>query len=127
MCSLTFCRLLRIRNSFCRFSECGSWKDFHPHFYNTSRCLFYSSRRRAFFSFWFRISYKGNNCRLKNISLRRQFRFDKMAAQNLNIIRKWSLSILKPAEFSRHKLSMRKKRFVVSLRPIKYLEELLEA
>ena len=51
---------------------------------------------------------------------------DKMAAQNLNIIRKWSLSILKPAELSRHKLSMRKKRFVVSLRPIKYLEELLE-
>ena len=52
---------------------------------------------------------------------------DKMAAQNLNIIRKWSLSILKPAELSRHKLSMRKKRFVVSLRPIKSLEELLEA
>ena len=52
---------------------------------------------------------------------------DKMAAQNLNIIRKWSLSILKPAELSRHKLSMRKKRVVVSLRPIKYLEELLEA
>lgn len=52
---------------------------------------------------------------------------DKMAEQNLNIIRKWSLSILKPAELSRHKLSMRKKRFVVSLRPIKYLEELLEA
>lgn len=52
---------------------------------------------------------------------------DKMAAQNLNIIRKWSLSILKPAELSRHKLPMRKKRFVVSLRPIKYLEELLEA
>ena len=52
---------------------------------------------------------------------------DKMAAQNLNIIRKWSLSILKPAELSRHKLSMRKKRFVVSLRQIKYLEELLEA
>lgn len=52
---------------------------------------------------------------------------DKMAAQNLNIIRKWSLSILKPAQISRHKLSMRKKRFVVSLRPIQYLEELLEA
>lgn len=52
---------------------------------------------------------------------------DKMATQNLNIIRKWSLSILKPAELSKHKLSMRKKRFVVSLRPIKYLEELLEA
>ena len=43
---------------------------------------------------------------------------DKMAAQNLNIIRKWSLSILKPAELSRHKLSMRKKRFVVS--PVSY-------
>ena len=52
---------------------------------------------------------------------------DKMAAQNLNIIRKWSLSILKPAQMTRHKLSMRKKRFVVSLRPIQYLEELLEA
>lgn len=52
---------------------------------------------------------------------------DKMATQNLNIIRKWSLSILKPAQMTRHKLSMRKKRFVVSLRPIQYLEELLEA
>ena len=51
---------------------------------------------------------------------------DKMAAQNLNIIRKWGLSILKPAQISRHKLSLRKKRFVVSLRPIQYLEELLE-
>ena len=52
---------------------------------------------------------------------------DKMAAQNLNIIRKWNLSILKPAQMTRHKLSMKKKRFVVSLRPIQYLEELLEA
>ena len=52
---------------------------------------------------------------------------DKMAAQNQNIIRKWSLSILKPAQLTRHKLSMRKKRFVISLRPIQYLEELLEA
>ena len=52
---------------------------------------------------------------------------DKLAAQNLNIIRKWSLSILKPAQMTRHKLSMRKKRFVVSLHPIQYLEELLEA
>lgn len=38
---------------------------------------------------------------------------DKLAAQNLNIIRKWSLSILKPAQITRHKLSMRKKRFVL--------------
>ena len=52
---------------------------------------------------------------------------DKLAAQNLNIIRKWSLSILKPAQITKHKLSMRKKRFVLSLRPIQYLEELLEA
>ena len=63
---------------------------------------------------------------------------DKMAAQNLNIIRKWSLSILKPAQMTRHKLSMRKKRFVgffnsrrrrcwLSGIAYQYLEELLEA
>ena len=52
---------------------------------------------------------------------------DKMAAQNLNIIRKWSLSILKTAEVSRHKLSMRKKRYVIGLRPIKHLEEVLNS
>ena len=34
---------------------------------------------------------------------------DKMAAQNLNIIRKWCLSILKTAEVSKHKLSMGKR------------------
>lgn len=50
---------------------------------------------------------------------------DKVAAQNMNIIRKWCLSILKPAEISRHKLSMRKKRFVIGLRPIQHLEYLL--
>ena len=33
---------------------------------------------------------------------------DKMAAQNQNIIKKWSLSILKTEEVSKHKLSMRK-------------------
>lgn len=52
---------------------------------------------------------------------------DKMAAQNLNIIRKWSLSILKMVEVSRHKLSMRKKRYVIGLRPMKHLEEVLNA
>ena len=51
---------------------------------------------------------------------------DKMAAQNLNIIRKWSLSILKPAGLISYKLSMKKKRFVISLRPIQFLEGLLE-
>ena len=42
---------------------------------------------------------------------------DKQAAQNHNIIRKWSLSILKMIELSigiKH-LSMKKKRFAISL------------
>ena len=52
---------------------------------------------------------------------------DKMAAQNLNIIRKWSLSILKIADISKHKLSMRKKRYIIGLRPIKNLEEVLNS
>lgn len=52
---------------------------------------------------------------------------DKQAAQNLNIIRKWSLSILKMMELLKPGLSMKKKRFVISLRPIKYLEEVLSA
>ena len=51
---------------------------------------------------------------------------DKMSAQNLNIIRKWSLSILKLMELTKKKLSMKKKRFVISLSPIKYLEEVLD-
>ncbi len=54
---------------------------------------------------------------------------DKMAAQNQNIIRKWCLSILKMAELSirNKRLSMEKKRFVISLQPIKFLEEVLDA
>lgn len=52
---------------------------------------------------------------------------DKMAAQNLNIIRKWSLSILKTAEVSKHKLSMKKKRYAISLRPMEHLEEVLNS
>lgn len=36
-------------------------------------------------------------------------------------------TILILSEISRHKLSMSKKRIMVNLRPIKYLEELLEA
>ena len=43
---------------------------------------------------------------------------DKQAAQNQNIIRKWSLSILKMIELLKQGLSMKKKRFVISLRPI---------
>ncbi len=50
---------------------------------------------------------------------------DKQAAQKLNIIRKWSLSILKMIEISKPGLSMRKKRFVIGLRSIRYLEKVL--
>ena len=51
---------------------------------------------------------------------------DKIAAQNLNIIRKCSLRILKMTDVSRNKrLSMKKKRYVIGLRPIKHLEEML--
>lgn len=54
---------------------------------------------------------------------------DKTSAQNLNIIRKWCLSILKPMEMShiKHKLSMKKKRYVISLDPIKMLEQVLDS
>lgn len=52
---------------------------------------------------------------------------DKQAALNHNIIRKWSLSILKMIELSigMKNLSMKKKRFAISLKPIQFLEEVL--
>ena len=52
---------------------------------------------------------------------------DKTAAQNHNIIRKWCLSILKLAELSLSikRLSLKKKRFAIGLRPVKFLEEVL--
>ena len=52
---------------------------------------------------------------------------DKLAAQNHNIIRKWCLSILKMMELSCKikRLSMKKKRFAISLRPTPFLEEVL--
>ncbi len=50
---------------------------------------------------------------------------DKTAAQNLNIIRKWCLSLLKMIEIFRPKLSMRKKRFVISMNPAEFLEQVL--
>ena len=52
---------------------------------------------------------------------------DKLAAQNHNIIRKWCLSILKIVELSMRikRLSMKKKRFAISLKPIQFLEEVL--
>ena len=51
---------------------------------------------------------------------------DKTAAQNLNIIWKWCLSILKATELSKRKLSI-KKRFAISLRPTMLLEIVLNA
>ena len=52
---------------------------------------------------------------------------DKIAAQNLNIIRKWCLSISKVTELSRHTLSMKKKQFAIGLRPTMLLEIVLNA
>lgn len=50
---------------------------------------------------------------------------DKQAAQNLNIIRKWSLSILKMIEIFRPNISIKKKRFVISMNPAEFLEQVL--
>lgn len=50
---------------------------------------------------------------------------DKQAAENLNIIRKWCLSILKMVEIFRPNLSMKKKRFVISMNPAEFLEQVL--
>ena len=50
---------------------------------------------------------------------------DRQAAQNLNIIRKWCLSILKVIELFRPNLSMKKKRFIISLNPPEFLDQVL--
>ena len=50
---------------------------------------------------------------------------DRLAAQNLNIIRKWCLSILKVLELFRPNLSMKKKRFIISMNPPDFLEQVL--
>ena len=54
---------------------------------------------------------------------------DKTAAQNQNIIRKWCLGILKLSELSlkNKRLSMKTKRFVIGLDPIRFLEEVLNS
>ena len=51
---------------------------------------------------------------------------DKIAAQNQNVIRKWCLSILKLLEIRGKKMSLQRKRFNISMNPMKYLEEILE-
>ena len=50
---------------------------------------------------------------------------DKLSAQNLNVIRKFCLSILKMVEIFRPNISMRKKRFIISTAPEQYLETIL--
>ena len=50
---------------------------------------------------------------------------DRLAAQNLNIIRKWCLSILKAVELFRPNLSMKKKRFIISMDPSYFLNQVL--
>ena len=50
---------------------------------------------------------------------------DKLSAQNLNIIRKFCLSILKVVEIFHPNLSMRKKRFAISMAAEHYLETVL--
>lgn len=50
---------------------------------------------------------------------------DKQAAENLNIIRKWCLGILKMVEIFRPNLSMKKKRFVISMNPAEFIEQVL--
>lgn len=50
---------------------------------------------------------------------------DKIAAQNLNIINKWCLSILKLFQIGKKKRSLKKKRFCICLNAKKYLEEII--
>lgn len=50
---------------------------------------------------------------------------DKDAAQNMNIIRKWALSILKTVDFGK-KQSLKLKRYVILNNPEKYLRSILE-
>ena len=50
---------------------------------------------------------------------------DKQAAENLNIIRKWCISLLKMVEIFRSNLSMKKKRFVINMNPEEFLEQVL--
>lgn len=51
---------------------------------------------------------------------------DKLSAQNLNIIRKWTLSILKLLEINGKKMSLKRKRFNIGLCPMRLLEDILK-
>ena len=47
---------------------------------------------------------------------------DKTAAANRNLIRKWCISMLKHVSFYKPNCSMKQKRFLISLDPVKYLD-----
>ena len=47
---------------------------------------------------------------------------DKIAAQNQNIIRKWALNILKLMDIGGHKMSLKRKRYNISMNPCKWLD-----
>lgn len=51
---------------------------------------------------------------------------DKTAAQNMNIIRKWALSILKTVNFVNKKQSLNLKRYMITTNPKKYLGIILK-
>ncbi len=49
---------------------------------------------------------------------------DKIVAQNQNIIRKWALSILKLIDINGRKMSLKRKRYNISMNPCKWLEQI---
>jgi predicted transposase YbfD/YdcC len=50
---------------------------------------------------------------------------EKHAAENLNIVRKWALSLLKIADLGM-KLSVKKKRYLISCNASQYLEKVIQ-
>lgn len=50
---------------------------------------------------------------------------DKIAVQNQNIIRKWCLSILKLLEIGNKKISLKRKRFILSMSADKFIERIV--
>lgn len=51
---------------------------------------------------------------------------EKVANQNLNIIRKWALSILKTLEILNKKCSLKLKRYRIGINPTKYIQNIME-
>lgn len=51
---------------------------------------------------------------------------EKIANQNLTVVRRWSLSILKMVEITNKKSSLKGKRFRIGMNPTKYIQKILE-